>query len=307
MADHAHVFTVFTATYNRAHTLRRVYDSLFAQTFRDFEWVVVDDGSTDDTEALVQAWAAQAPFPVRFFRQAHRHKKAAFNLGVRQARAELFLALDSDDSMPPDALAILHQAWLDIPAERRGQYASVTGLCARPDGTIVGDRYPRDVMDSTPVEAYFGMDVRGEKFGFTRTELLARFPFPEHIEGFVPESVVWWAIARAGYRSRFINRVVRHYEDSADSISRAPVRDTAPGLYLLAHEMLSHHLRYFVRRPTTFLLAAARHVRFGLHLGREGRRAACPQGLRKPGAILLCTVMAPLGGFLYLRDRYRGA
>ena len=57
-----HVFTVFTATYNRAHVLHRVYDSLRAQTFRDFEWLVVDDGSTDGTGALVEGWRAEADF-----------------------------------------------------------------------------------------------------------------------------------------------------------------------------------------------------------------------------------------------------
>ena len=307
MAERQHVFTVFTPTYNRAHTLQRVYESLRSQTFRDFEWVVVDDGSTDGTEALIGAWASQADFPVRFFRQNHQHKKAAFNRGVREAGGELFLTLDSDDSMPPDALAILHQAWLEIPADQRGGFASVTGLCVRPDGSIAGDRYPRDVMDSSPIDMYFNHSVRGEKFGFTRTDLLARFPFPEHIEGFVPESLVWWAIARAGYRSRFINREVRFYEDSADSISRSSVRDSAPGLYLLSHDMLANDLRYFWRRPKDFLLAAARHVRFGLHLGKRGRRATCPQNSLGLRARALCTMMVPVGVVLYWRDLHRSA
>ena len=302
-----HFFTVFTPTYNRAHTLQRVFDSLQAQTFRDFEWLVVDDGSTDDTESLVGQWAAQADFPVRFFRQNHRHKKAAFNRGVREAQGQLFLTLDSDDRMPADALATLRDAWLAIPAESRDGYASVTGLCVRPDGSIVGDRYPQDVMDSTPIDMYFCHSVRGEKFGFTRTDLLTRFPFPEHIEGFVPESVVWWAIARAGYRSRFINKTVRYYEDSADSISRASVRDTAPGLYLLSHDMLAHDLRYFWRRPKDFLMAAARHVRFGLHLGKRGRRATCPRGSLGLRASALCTLAVPVGLALYWRDLHRSA
>src|SRR5690606_25993553 len=135
------------------------------------------------------------------------------------------------------------------------------------------------VFDSTPVDMYFRRNVRGEKFGFQRTDVLARFPFPEHIEGFVPESVVWWAIAREGYKTRFINRVVRYYEDSPDSLSRDAAHANAAGLYMLAHELLAHQMRWFGYRPKEFLLAAARHVRFGLHLGRAGRAQACPGGL----------------------------
>ncbi len=301
----SHVFTVFTPTYNRAHTLPRVYESLCAQQFGDFEWVVVDDGSTDDTRALVQGWAAQAPFPLRYYEQAHRHKKAAFNLGVRQARGELFVALDSDDRMPPDALAILYDAWLGIPADRRDAYSAVTGLCAYPDGKVVGDRYPEDIYDSSPTEMYFSRHVGGEKFGFQRTDVLARFPFPEHIEGFVPESLVWWAIARAGYRTRFINQVVRYYEDSGDSLSRDAAQVNAAGLFMLAHELLAHQLEWFRGRPKEFLMAAARYTRFGLHLGKSGRAAACPGGLRGLAGNLLRVIMWPLGAALYLRDRMR--
>ena len=96
----AHLFTVFTPTFNRAHTLGRVYASLRAQTYTDFEWLIVDDGSTDGTEELVRGWMAEAPFPLRYLTQVHGHKKAAFNRGVREANGELFVALDSDDEMP---------------------------------------------------------------------------------------------------------------------------------------------------------------------------------------------------------------
>lgn len=70
------LFTVFTATYNRAHTLPRVYESLKRQTLRDFEWLIVDDGSVDNTRQLVQAWCAEADFPIRYLWQEHAHKKS---------------------------------------------------------------------------------------------------------------------------------------------------------------------------------------------------------------------------------------
>ena len=100
-ASARYTFTVFTPTCNRCATLPRVYASLAAQTFRDFEWLIVDDGSTDCTAALVDKWTAQADFPIRYLRQENRGKHIASNRAVREARGELFLVLDSDDACVP--------------------------------------------------------------------------------------------------------------------------------------------------------------------------------------------------------------
>src|SRR5580658_2083591 len=97
----SYAFTVFTATYNRAHTIKRVFDSLCAQTLRDFEWLVIDDGSTDNTSELIANWAKIAHFPIRYFRQDHSGKHIAHNLAAREARGQFFLVFDSDDACIP--------------------------------------------------------------------------------------------------------------------------------------------------------------------------------------------------------------
>lgn len=309
MIDSQYQFTVLTPTYNRAATLHRVFQSLQRQTCRDFEWVVVDDGSTDNTHEVVRAWQAQADFPIRYVWQHNQHKKTAFNRGVREARGMLVVGLDSDDEIPPDALAILKEAWEGIPADRRETYVAVTGLCARPDGSIVGDRFPQDVFDSTAVDMYFRYRVQGEKFGAMRADVLRRFPFPEDVAGFVPESLVWWAISRAGYLSRFINRVVRVYHDTPGGLSRGGVSlsSNIQGLYLLAWDMLQHHLDWFRYRPREFIMAAARYTRFRLHLDNSGLPTAVQAyRLTQPSARLLVLLMWPLGYLLYRRDRRRG-
>lgn len=114
-ADNKVAFTVFTATYNRAHVLHRVYYSLCHQSFRDFEWLIVDDGSVDNTQALVEEWRNSADFPIRLFYQENQHKKTAFNLGVREARGLFFYVVDSDDELLPDALQVLYHYWQTIP------------------------------------------------------------------------------------------------------------------------------------------------------------------------------------------------
>ncbi len=120
----SYCFTVFTPTYNRAHTLPKVYASLQAQTFRDFEWLIVDDGSIDNTSEMVTAWLAEeTTLALRYRYQPNGHKKIAINHGVREARGALFLILDSDDEIPPNALQILHDAWLSIPDDERTGFA----------------------------------------------------------------------------------------------------------------------------------------------------------------------------------------
>ena len=110
--------TVFTPSYNRAHTLHRAYDSLCRQPGVDFEWLIVDDGSTDGTAELVNGWAAQAKFPIRYVWQSNRGKHVAINHAVRLCKTPYFIILDSDDACVPGALARVLHAWDTLPAGR---------------------------------------------------------------------------------------------------------------------------------------------------------------------------------------------
>ncbi|MGG4773670.1 glycosyltransferase family 2 protein [Alcaligenaceae bacterium 429] len=303
----AYRFTVLTPSYNRAHTLERVYRSLCAQTVRNFEWVVVDDGSTDETRSLIQSWQGEANFPIVYHWQPNQHKKTAFNTGVRLAQGELIVALDSDDSLLDDALSRLEKEWLNIPAESRHFYVAVVGLCQRPDGQVVGDRFPEDPLDVTSLDLNFQYKVRGEKFGCLNTMVLRQFPFPEHVSGFVPESLVWRAIARAGFLTRFVNQVFRVYYDSADSLSNQGrhSQQHALGLWLLAQDTLSNCMPWFRYAPVEFLKAAARYTRFRLHCKATQQTKPPCYTLKGITAHLLVALMWPVGWALYMRDKRR--
>ena len=164
------------ATFNRAHVLHRVYDSLREQTFRDFEWLVVDDGSTDGTGALVEAWRAEADFPIRYRYQENRGKHVACNRAVPEARGRFFLTLDSDDACVPQALERLNRYWEEIPEREQPGFSAVTVLCMDEAGRIVGDRFPRRITDSDPLEVQYRLKVRGEKWGFQRTAVMRTKP-----------------------------------------------------------------------------------------------------------------------------------
>jgi glycosyltransferase involved in cell wall biosynthesis len=260
LVSDAILFTVFTPTYNRAHTLHRVYHSLCAQTLRDLEWIVVDDGSTDNTAKLVADWAKTADFPIRYFKQEHCGKHIAHNLAVRKARGLFFLIFDSDDSCVPHALERMLYHWNSIPERDRSLFSGVTGLCADQYGRIVGDRFPFVPFDYSLRERMFIYGLRGEKWGAVLTEIARRFPFPE-IRGtsFVPEGVVWFQIANI-YKSRGINEVFRTYyvDDLKTGTTLSRTKDlssSATGRSYYYVWLLNNELEYFFHSPFPFLKA----------------------------------------------------
>ena len=115
-----------------------------AQTCRDFEWIVIDDGSSDKTAALVREWQREARFPITYRYHANRGKHVSVNQAVALARGELFLIADSDDRFFPEAMELFKESWEQIPVKRRLEFTGVTGLCTYDDGKIVGDYFPSD-------------------------------------------------------------------------------------------------------------------------------------------------------------------
>jgi len=260
VSDHF-LFTIFTSTYNRAHTLNRVFDSLCAQTLRDFEWLVIDDGSTDNTAELIASWANSADFPIRYLKQDHCGKHIAHNLAAQEARGLFFLTLDSDDACFPNALERMAYHWNTIPAADRGTYAGVEGLCVDQKGKIVGDRFPSSPFDMTLRERCYVYRVGGEKWASTLTNIVRAYPFPE-IRGtqFIPEGALWLQIAKK-YKNRCVNESFRMYyiDDDltgATLTKRRGLGDNACGRLHFYTWVLNNDLEYFFRSPMPFLKAA---------------------------------------------------
>jgi glycosyltransferase involved in cell wall biosynthesis len=305
MSSYDHVFTVFTPTFNRARTLERVYSSLEAQTFRDFEWLIVDDGSADGTRALVDKWQRQASFAIRYSWQENRGKHVAFNAAVRDARGELFLPLDSDDACVPHALERFREHWESIPASERPRFTGVTALCQDQYGHVVGSPFPSPVVDSNSLEIRFRFRVTGEKWGFHRTDVLREYPFPDIRATHVPESVVWMRIARR-YATRYVNDVLRIYYIEGPSLSHghAPVVNSLGGrLHHLT--LLNEHIDYLRLAPTKFFVSAADYARFSFHVGLPLRRQI--RDIDTPQGRVLWSLAIPAGWLLYRRDVRRSA
>ncbi len=300
-----YTFTVFTPTWNRASTLPRLYDSLQAQTFRDFEWLVVDDGSSDHTRELIAAWQKESIFPIRYIYQENQGKHVAFNRGVREAQGELFLTLDSDDACLPQALQRLKYHWDSIPEGQREGFSAVTALCQEPTGKLIGDPFPRDVLDADSIELMFRYKVRGGKWGFQRTDVLKQYPFPV-FPGvpFIAESFVWMALSRR-FKTRFVNEVLHIYHLGAGSGSHQSDLSarTLQGRAFYHRQVLNDFADLLPRYPWGLFRSAINFSRYSFG-GRKGLRLQLT-ALRPLRARFLLAASAPIGFLMALRDRHR--
>ena len=291
------LFTVCTPTYNREQLLPRVYASLREQTFADFEWLVVDDGSVDGTAGLVSRWSAEAPFPIRYIWKENGGKHSAHNVCVREARGDLWVMIDSDDWMVPTALERLKAEWDQIP-DKHG-YSGVCCLFQYEDGTIVGDRFPHDRMESNAVDLRYNHGVQGDKMGLIRTDVLRRFPFPDDLgRHLVPESLVWNRISQE-YQMCCVNAVIGVKEYQADGLTDMSMLSSYRNplaCYLIRLELLNGKIPIRIRSVARIAVSLAKCS----ILARKS-----PFAVRHPFYWAMTVAALPAGGLLALRDCWR--
>lgn len=215
--------TIFTPTYNRAYILPKLYESLCKQTCMDFEWVIVDDGSTDGTEELVcrferfEKFDEFERFPIRYFKQENGGKHRAINRGVQEARGELFFIVDSDDRLTEDAVEWIRECYDKIRGEER--FAGLSGIRIRPDGSRIGGCLDYKMLDTDALSLRLVEKIDGDMAEIYRTQVLRAFPFPVfERERFCPEALVWNRIAQK-YMLRYVNHGIYVCEYLPDGLT----------------------------------------------------------------------------------------
>jgi glycosyltransferase involved in cell wall biosynthesis len=212
-------FTIMTATWNRAHTLPRLFQSLCRQSCRDFEWFVVNDGSTDSTAELIRSLSINADFPIHYREQSHSGKHVAINTALAGAHGTFSLILDSDDWLLPDSLKRYLAIWDSIPVSERGAFAGVAGRCAFANGSLVGSPWPSDLIDSTAVEIRTRWGIRGDLSEMARTTLMQEFPLPVFPgETFLSDGILWYRLTRK-HRMRYVNEPLYFVEYQSNGLS----------------------------------------------------------------------------------------
>lgn len=217
--------TIFTPTYNRCHLLVRLYESLLQQSCKNFEWLIVDDESEDDTEKIVLEWMKKKTngFPIRYYKQEHGGKHRALNKGFGLAKGIYFFIVDSDDYLTKNATELI-EVW-GKQVENRKEIAGVSGTKISSNGNLLGG-IPITKTECNWVEASnFEREkyhLTGDKAEAYKTSILKQYSFPEFKgEYFVTEAVCWDAIAADGYKLRWYNEPIYQCEYLEEGLTKS--------------------------------------------------------------------------------------
>lgn len=287
--------TIFTPTYNRASFLPRLYESLKAQTCLDFEWIIVDDGSTDNTKEVVSKFGI-LPFFIRYCRKLNEGKHSAINVGLKLSEGKLFFIVDSDDMLPSNSVETIKKYWEQI--EGDNSFAGVCGLDADKDGNIIGSGLPKSIIDDNSINVRFNLGITGDMKEVFRTDVLWNFPFPE-IEGekFCPEVLVWNRIA-AKYKLRYFNKVIyiADYQPNGLTSNIIKSRMNSP----IASMMTYQEMTTYKEVPLSGKIKAAiNYWRFRLCY-----KSLIKDSNKTPRLAGWLNIFAPLGWLMHLRDTF---
>jgi glycosyltransferase involved in cell wall biosynthesis len=289
-------FTVLTPAYNRPHTLGRVYESLLAQTFKDFEWLIVDDSTTNDVQKVVQPWLKENTF-VRYVKQKNSGKHVAHNNGVMQAQGEFCIILDDDDTLLPTALETFHRVWNTIPEQERGKFSGVAALCTNYDtGELLGGKFPQDVLDSDSVAINYIYHLGDDRQGVTRTDILREYLFPTfNGEKYITEGIVWNRISKT-YKTRYVNETVcvKQYGMTNSIVGHLAQSPNATSTYY--QEIMAAPYPF---SPLTRTKLHAGYARYALHAKRPVGQIM-REGSSNP---LFRLAGLGIGGAFYLKDK----
>ncbi len=219
----AEVFlTVLTPTYNRAYTLPALYKSLCAQTKCNFEWLIIDDGSTDDTQTVVKSLLGKAPFQIKYYQKQNGGKHTALNFSHPYIKGKMLAIVDSDDILLPQAAAVIEQDWQlykDNPF-----IGGISYLKQYPDGRFMSKRPPKDFYLSDYVHYRMNRQIGGDQFEVIRTAVFLQYQFPQFPNERFLSEICLWAWMGCLYQMVYRNKALYQGAYLPDGLTRAGAR-----------------------------------------------------------------------------------
>ena len=285
------MITVLTPSYNRGDLLKNLYQSLRDQIFDDFEWIVVDDGSTDSTSEIITHFKEDKKIVIKYIKQSNGGKHTAINAGVKISTGELIIIVDSDDTLPKDSLLIINNQYLKIRED--ATVGGGCGLMAHHDNIVIGNCNLLPQGNISSIDMRFKYGFLGDVCEVFKTDVLREFPFPEiYNEKFCPEDLVWNRIARK-YTLYFFNQVVyyRDYLDGGLTSKIVKIRMKSPIASTICYgEMLDLDIPIKSK-----IKAAINYWRFYLCIKNKSKAE------KKIAPLWIC--LLPVGLIFHIKDR----
>lgn len=250
------LITILTPTFNRANLLTRLYESLRQQTVYNFEWILVDDGSTDNTSSLSKDFLASNDFQVKYLYKNNGGKHTAINFGLEEAKGEYIFIVDSDDYLPSNSIKILTKKIEYIKTLKN--YEAICGICGEKQNIkvkIFRPSFDKEIICSN-IDFRYKFKVKGDKAEVFKTEILRQFKFPEYRdEKFCPEALVWDRIG-SNYKTYYFPEVVYYCEYQEEGLTAKiyQIRKSSPKATLQYYKELSTNRKvplYFRLRAIT--------------------------------------------------------
>ncbi len=282
------MISVITPLYNRANLLEALFRSLAKQTIKNFEWILVDDGSTDCTTDIISRFENNDLFDFAYLKKPNGGKHTAINLGVRHAKGDLVLILDSDDTLPRNAIETISRHY-ELCKDRE-HCGGVCGVMAHHDGTRIGTGFGTDTLYESSLKLRYELKVKGDVLEVFKTSVLREFPFPEiYGEKFCPEALVWNRIATK-YKLYCFNEVVyyRDYLEGGLTDRIVKIRMDSPRASMMTYQELTKYDIPFKDK----LKAAVNYWRFRF----------CAKGDNNPSIDYKWYFAIPFGYLMHLKD-----
>lgn len=202
--------SIITPTYNRANLLHKAYESLKQQTKQNFEWIIVDDGSKDNTKEVVENFISEKRIDIKYYYKENGGKHTAVNLGVACASGTLLLILDSDDSLTADAIETIDSDWK--------LYSKVSNICGLSYNRRLvnlnkkSEKFAKKYIVSNHISFRYNSDFLQDRVEVYKTEIMKEYPFPVFEgERFLSETIVWNTIAYK-YETVYIDKNIYNCE-----------------------------------------------------------------------------------------------
>lgn len=252
-------FTVFTPVFNCENSIENVHRSLLEQTYKDFEWLIINDASTDNSHNVIKKLLETSPLNINYVNnKENKHKMSCFIQAISLAQGEFLLPFDGDDECYPNALEVFNNAYEDVPENLKSKVGAITALCEDQHGNSIGEKFPEDPLYCDTFVARITGQISGEKWGFTKTDVLRRIKInPKMLDyGFIPEAIMWNSVARSGFLTKCVNKVLRIYHVGVEgSIMNTPMTaKSAFGTVLNGLSELNWYFsKHFFKNPVYFL------------------------------------------------------